>query len=151
MTIRATRELPVQADAAFATITDVEGLSSWNRIMTATLEAPADVVPGAEWVVEFHALAQTWHSRSTVTDIDRTGRRFAYRAQTDDGNPSFADWDWQVTPRAAGCAVTVTAELHPKTFWRRVLLVHIRRRQLRSELRESLDALATALATSGAP
>jgi len=150
MTVTAFRELPVAADVAFARLTDLDRLSSWNRIMTGTLQVPPDVVPGSEWVVEFHALGKTWHSRSTVTDIDRTAHRFAYRSQTDDGNPSFAGWDWRVTDDGNRCVVTVTADLHPKTFWRRVLLVHIRRRQLRGELRDSLDQLANALATTDA-
>jgi hypothetical protein len=148
MTVTASRELPVGADAAFAKITDLGTLSSWNRIMTSTLEMPAALVPGAEWVVEFRALGQTWRSRSTVTEIDRDEFRFVYRAQTDDGNPSFASWAWQVAPSATGCVVTVTADLHPKTFWRRVILVHIRRRQLRTEMQDSLDMLATSLATT---
>ena len=148
MTITASRELPVDADAVFATITDLERLSSWNRIMMGTLEIPAEVVPGAEWLVEFRALGQTWHSRSTVTEIDPNAHRFAYRSQTDDGNPSFASWAWQVTPTATGCVVTVTADLHPKTFWRRVLLVHVRRRQLRTEMQDSVDLLATSLTTT---
>jgi hypothetical protein len=47
--------------------------------------------------------------------------------------------------------VTITLELHPVTFWRRVLLAKVRARQLaRTELPRSLAALATA-ARSEAP
>jgi hypothetical protein len=148
MTIEVSRQLPIDADAAFARITDLAALSSWNRIMTATLETPAALAPGAQWVVEFHALGQTWRSRSTVTDIDTNAHRFAYRAQTDDGNPSFASWEWKVTTGGRGCVVTVRVALHPQTFWRRLLFVHIRRRQLRREMRDSLAALETAVATN---
>ena len=56
----------------------------------------AAVGAGSAWVVELHALGQSWPSRSTVTLLDRSTRRFSYRSQTDDGNPSHADWNWQV-------------------------------------------------------
>ena len=42
---------------------------------------------------------------------DRVARRFAYRSITDDGNPSHAEWTWNVTPSGAGCAVAVAADL----------------------------------------
>jgi len=44
-----------------------------------------------------------------------------------------------------GALVTVANELHPRTFWRRVLLVRIRSRQLaHTELAQSLAALEAA-------
>jgi len=43
---------------------------------------------------------------------------------------------------------TSRGAVHPKTFWRRVILVHIRRRQLRTEMQDSLDLLATSLVTT---
>ena len=80
-----------------------------------------------------------------VEAIDPIGRVFAYRSATDDGNPSYALWTWVVTDHADGALVTVACELHPRTFWRRVLLVRIRSRQLaHTELTHSLAALATA-------
>jgi hypothetical protein len=47
------------------------------------------------------------------------------------------------TPLPGGCNVTVSYALHPSTFWRRVLLVRIRSRQLaRREVPDSLRSLA---------
>ena len=99
----------------------------------------------AEWVVEFRALGQKWRSRSTVEELDAAHRRFVYRSRTDDGNPSYGRWTWEVAVDPAGSRVTVTSELHPVTFWRRVHLGRIRARQLaRTELPASLAALASA-------
>jgi hypothetical protein len=133
-------------DDVFATITDIGGLPSWNSIITRVVEVPDQLVPGAEWVVELRAMGQRWRSRSTVADLDPVGRRFAYRSATDDGNPSWADWEWTVEDDPGGSRVTVTLELHPETFWRRVLFAKVRARQLaRTELPRSLTALATAV------
>ena len=132
-------------DAVFRTITDIAALPAWNARMTRVLEQPAVLEPGAEWVVEFRALGQTWRSRSTVEELDADRRRFAYRSRTDDGNPSFGSWTWDVAEDPDGSRVTVAAELHPVTFWRRVLLGRIRARQLaRTELPASLAALTGA-------
>ena len=137
--------VPVDADAAFRTITDLSRLPEWNARMTRVVELPDRLEAGAEWVVEFEAFGQTWLSRSRLETVDSAARRFAYRAQTDDGNPSFADWRWQVEPVDGGCRVTVSWDLHPATFWRRLLLARIRARQLqRSEIPASLAALAEA-------
>ena len=108
------------------------------------VDAPGELVDDAEWVVELHALGRTWHSRSTVGQHDPAARRFAYRSCTDDGNPSWVDWQWSVDTDPAGAEVTVRWELHPVTFWRRMLFSHIRRRQLaRTEVPASLAALST--------
>ena len=133
------------ADAVFRTITHIDGLPTWNDKMTRVVEQPPRLQPGAEWVVEFHALGQTWSSRSVLEELDAERGRFAYRSRTDDGNPSEATWSWEVVPDPAGSRVTVTWTLRPKTFWRRVLLVRIRSRQLaRTEVPASLEALAAA-------
>jgi hypothetical protein len=135
----------------FAIITDISGLPGWNTVITSVVERPDELVPGAEWVVELRAMGQRWRSRSTLVDLDPVGRRFAYRSATDDGNPSWADWAWTVADDPQGSRVTITLELHPVTFWRRVLLAKVRARQLaRTELPRSLAALATA-ARSEAP
>jgi hypothetical protein len=131
-------------DAVFGTLIDIARLPEWNAAMTSVVEHPDRLEVGAEWVVEFRVLGRTWRSRSTVEDIDVAARRFAYRSGTDDGNPSYAHWAWNVTEDAAGSRVTVTWELQPVTFWRRALLVRIRGRQLaRTELPTSIAALAT--------
>lgn len=134
------------ADAVFRTLTDITRLPEWNDAMTAVIEQPDRLETGAVWVVEFHALGQTWRSRSVVEEIDVAGRRFTYRSGTDDGNPSYARWTWEVNDDGAGSHVTVTWELHPVTFWRRVLLARIRARQLaRTEIPGSLAALTRAV------
>jgi uncharacterized protein YndB with AHSA1/START domain len=143
--LETTRFVSADPDATFALITAPERLSEWNRVIVRTVEAPARLEPGSEWVVELHALGQSWPSRSTVTMLDRSTRRFSYRSQTDDGNPSHADWTWQVSDASGGSDVSVTVDLHPVTFWRRMLLARVRARQLRREMRDSLEHLATNL------
>lgn len=129
--------------AVFEALTDIDRLPAWNEVMTSVIESPPRLEVGADWVVEFHVLGRSWRSRSTVEELDEARRRFAYRSRTDDGNPSDAGWTWQVDDDVAGARVTVRFELRPVTFWRRVLLVRVRARQLaRSELPASLAALA---------
>jgi uncharacterized protein YndB with AHSA1/START domain len=148
---RASAVVSADPDTVFRTLTDIDRLPSWNPVMTSVVERPEVLDAGAEWVVEFRALGQTWHSRSTVEELDIASRRFAYRSRTDDGNPSEARWTWEVTDDPGGSCVTVTWKLQPATFWRRVLLVRIRARQLtRTEVPASLDALATVTAATSA-
>ena len=138
--------VPATADAVFTTLTDIARLPEWNDAMTWVIDRPDRLETGSQWVVEFHALGQTWRSRSVVEELDLPGRKFAYRSGTDDGNPSFARWTWEVTDDGARSRVTVTWALHPATFWRRVLLARIRARQLaRTEIPASLAALARAV------
>ncbi len=144
-TASASATVPASPDAVFRTLTDIAGLPGWNGAMTSVIDEPAALEVGSEWVVEFRALGQSWRSRSTVEQLDVVGHRFVYRSRTDDGNPSYARWDWVVADDPAGSRVTVTWDLHPVTFWRRVLLARIRARQLaRTELPASLEALAAA-------
>jgi uncharacterized protein YndB with AHSA1/START domain len=134
--------LAADPEAAFRVVTDIGQLPRWNTIMTAVVEQPATLEVGSEWVVEFHVMGRTWNSRSTVEQLDVEGRRFAYRSRTDDGNPSYARWSWAVDEDPGGSRVTVSWELHPVTFWRRVLLGRIRAQQLaRTEVATSLAAL----------
>ena len=143
----ATAVVAAAPDAVFDTLTDIAGLPDWNEAMTSVVEVPDRLREGSEWVVELHALGQTWRSRSTVEVLDPGGRRFGYRSRTDDDNPSWARWTWEVAEDPAGSRVTVRWELHPVTFWRRVLLARIRARQLAAtEVPASLAALAAASA-----
>ena len=144
MHIDAERTIAAGADTVFALVTDPQRLSSWNATIIRTLETPSELYADAQWVVEMRALGQSWSSRSTVRAIDGEARRFTYRSQTDDGNPSYADWTWHVIPSGGGSDVRVAVDIRPVTFWRRVLLARIRARQLRAELRRSLEHLATA-------
>lgn len=140
----ATRFVAAPPDDVFGLITAPERLPEWNRAIVCVVDAPDELQPGAEWVVQLSALGQSWPSRSTVADIDSQARHFAYRSQTDDGNPSYADWSWQVAEAPGGCEVTVSCALRPATFWRRVLLAKIRGWQLqRQELPASLRELSS--------
>ena len=117
-----------------------------RSIIVKVVERPETLSPGAEWVVQLKALGNSWESRSTIEEYDPGRFVFSYRSQTDDGNPSYARWRWTVEPTGDnGSHVTVSWDLHPQTFWRRVLLVRIRSRQLRREVPNSLDSLARAL------
>lgn len=129
----------------FKALADLELLPRWNPTMTRLAEKPQGLEPGAQWVVEFRVLGRTWLSRSTLLELDPTGGRFAYRSATDDGNPSFSDWLWRVSEHPEGTTLTVEWALHPKTFWRKVLLARIRSGQLRSEVSRSVEALETLL------
>jgi uncharacterized protein YndB with AHSA1/START domain len=144
-TFRGTETVHIEApaDAVFAVITDIDRLPEWNGAIDHVVERPPVLAPGAEWVIEMHAMGSRWDSRSWVTEIDPAARRFEHRTQSDDGNPSYALWTWQVIP-AGGSEVTVTWEVHPLTFWRRTLLARIRRGFLAKEVRASLAALVAA-------
>lgn len=146
-----TGTVPSSPNDVFAFLTDLDRLPDWNAIMTSVVERPETLRPGAEWVVEVKAMGNTWRSRSRVEEYDTARRVFAYRSGTDDGNPSYAIWRW-IVERApeGGSRVTVSWDLNPATFWRRVLLSRIRARQLRREVPSSIDALARALEVSPA-
>jgi uncharacterized protein YndB with AHSA1/START domain len=131
----------------FGFLTDIAKLPDWNHAITEVVDAPAQLVPGAEWKVRLHALGQTWVSKSRVSELDPATLRFSYRSQSDDGNPSYADWVWQVEPDRDGCTVSVSVALNPVTFWRKNLLVKIRRPSLRNEMHQSLRELGTATQT----
>lgn len=138
-----TKTIPAHADAVFATITDASRLPDWNPVIKATVSAPPALDAGSEWVVACQAMgAMKWRSRSRCEVLVAGERRFVHRSATDDGNPSYASWTWQVTPTDVGSRVEVTWELHPLTFWRRVLMARVRHRMLQSEVTTSLDRLA---------
>lgn len=145
MTVTAQAEAIVhgQPDAVFAALTDVAKLPVWNVRMTTVVEVSDALEPGSEWVVEFRVWGRTWRSRSTLEELDPVRHRFVHRSRTDDGNPSYARWEWTVTEDPTGSRVCVTWSLQPMTFWRRSLLVRMRARQLaRTELPASLAALS---------
>jgi uncharacterized protein YndB with AHSA1/START domain len=146
----ASHSIAADSDTVFQIVTDPKRLPEWNRAIVRLIEAPEQLTTGSVWVVEVAALGQSWQSRSTVTRLDTASRRFSYRTQTDDGNPSYTDWSWRVEDAPGGCVVAVSLALNPATFWRRVLLAKIRGRQIRRrELPGSLDKLS-ALTARGA-
>ncbi|HUF83886.1 MAG TPA: SRPBCC family protein [Acidimicrobiia bacterium] len=145
-----TRTVAAPPQSVFALVTDVDRLPEWNAGMTRVVERPDPLTPGSEWVVELRAMGQTWRSRSRVEELDPAGRVFRYRSGTDDANPSYAVWEWQVDGDGAAATVTVSWELHPATFWRKVVLAPVRHRQLRrAEVPASIAALSRVLATTG--
>ena len=142
-----TERLSVPTDDFFDLISSVDRLPEWNERIHHVVEAPSGPTrPGDEWVVEMRAMASRWNSRSRIGAVDRDAGRFALRSQTDDGNPSYADWEWLMEPAGDGTDVTVAWQLYPKTFWRRFLLSRIRHRQLKEEVRGSLRAAERAVA-----
>jgi hypothetical protein len=136
-----THVVPGSSPGVFALVTDIDRLPEWNAIITQVVDRPATLARDVEWVVELKAMGRAWHSRSRVLVYDEVARRFEYRSQTDDGNPSYGIWSWQVADDPGGSRVTVTWDLFPRTFWRRVLFVRIRGRQLRREVKGSLKSL----------
>jgi uncharacterized protein YndB with AHSA1/START domain len=136
--------VPAAPERVFSLVTDPSKLPSWNRAITELIESPAILEPGSVWKVRIHALGRSWVSKSQVSTLDPVAGQFAYRSQSDDGNPSYADWDWQVEADDDGSRVTVGVDLNPATFWRKHLLVHLRRPALRKEITESLNALGVA-------
>jgi uncharacterized protein YndB with AHSA1/START domain len=147
MAVRESASGQVDAPPAvvFGFLTDVSRLPEWNQAITDVVDSPTQLAPGAVWRVRLHALGQSWVSKSRVSELDPGTLRFSYRSQSDDGNPSYADWAWQVEPDGDGSLVSVTVDVAPATFWRKYLLIKIRRPALRREMRDSLRALRTAI------
>ena len=134
-------------DRVFAALTDIEHLPQWNRRIAKVLRTPPGPLgPGAEWCVKMVVPPATWPSKARVVTYDPDRRVFAHVSQSDDGNPSFAEWTWTVTPAGAGSRVRVEWVVNPKTFWRRLLFARLRDRQLPREVEASMAALAYHLA-----
>lgn len=146
-----TEHLDVKPEEFFALIIDPHRLPEWNDVIHHVVSAPQhEAQVGDEWIVEIRAMASKWNSRSRLEEVDRGSNRLALRSQSDDGNPSYAIWSWHASPSGDGTDVTVTWELYPKTFWRRLLFSRIRHQQLKKEVRSSLHAAARLLRSSGA-
>jgi uncharacterized protein YndB with AHSA1/START domain len=131
----------------FDAITDIDRLPEWNTEIPRVVERSADVEAGSEWVVDIRALGSHWTSRSRAAEVAREQGRFAYRSQSDDGNPSHADWRWDVTPDGAGSCVRVRVEVTPLTFWRKALLSRMRKPTLQRAIDRSLRTLREQLET----
>lgn len=137
-----TQHLSARPDAVFATVTDVARLPEWNAAIEAVTETPTELRPGAEWVVVMHPPGwPRWDSRSTVEELDHDHRRFVHLTRTDDGNPSWGTWTWQVRPAPGGADLTVTWRLRPRTFGRRSVIARLRRPMLQREVRASVRQL----------
>jgi hypothetical protein len=129
-------------EVVFMVITDVERLPEWNRAIERVVEPAPELAAGTEWVVKMHpSRGMTWRSRSRVEEIDRDAGRFTYRTWNANGNPSYADWKWEVVPLDSIAQVTVSWDVYLKTLDRKLLAGPIRHRQLRKEVAASLLAL----------
>ena len=135
-------DLAAPAHVVFDLLTDVARLPEWNAHVERVLEPPAaPLAEGVEWVILMHALGRRWPSRSRVSVLDPGALRFEHTSRSDDGNPSFALWSWQVTARPNGCELAVMWAGQPKTFWRRALLARVRAPALRREVQSSLAGI----------
>jgi len=146
---KASQDIDAPADEVFGFITDLDRLPEWNaHIPTIVERASGPLAKDVEWVVRINALGSHWHSRSRVVAYDPEQRRFEHFTQSDDGNPSYANWRWHVTPISdRRSRLDVSYDVHPRSFWRRALFAKIRRHQLPDEVRESLAALASQIRT----
>ena len=145
----ATGHVSASPGAVFELVTDIARLPEWNRCISTVVEAPASLPPGTEWVVKIRPPGLLpWNSRSRVEEYDPDGLRFAYRSQSDDGNPSYAVWTWALRPDGDGTLVTVDWEGNPKTFWRQRLFAPMRRRQLEHEVVASIAELERVLCST---
>jgi uncharacterized protein YndB with AHSA1/START domain len=139
----ATAHIDAAPGMIFDMITDINRLPEWNRAIEAVIEEPAKLGVGAEWVVVMHPpRLPRWNSRSRVEEIDRDRLRFAYRTQTDDGNPTFMVWTWEIAAEDDGARVGVRWHAHIKTLGRRLLAPRVRRPQLSREVPASLAAIS---------
>jgi len=140
-----TEQVAADPSALFGLITDIGRLPEWNEHIHHVVEAPAELADGSEWVVQMRANGARWKSRSHLEELDAAGHRFAYVSRTDDSNPSRALWSWQLTPTGTGTEVTVRWELRPLTLFRQRLAAPLRHRQLKREVRASINAAAGAV------
>jgi uncharacterized protein YndB with AHSA1/START domain len=132
------------ASAVFDLITNLDRLGEWNSAIERVIDRPAELREGAEWLVQMHVpRLPKWRSRSTVRHIDRDGMRFVYSSTSDDRNPSYIDWFWDVADRGGASEVTVRWHGYPLTFFRQRVAAPMRSRQLEREVRASLDALTS--------
>lgn len=137
-----TVELTAAAPDVFDLLVDVDRMPEWNAHIDHVIERPDQPLrEGVEWVIQMRAMGTRWPSRAHGLTVDRVGLRFEHRSCTDDGNPSYALWSWQVEPSGAGSRLTVTWTAHPRTFWRKLLLARLRRPVLADEVRASLAGL----------
>lgn len=127
-------------------ITCVRRLPEWNAAIESVIEDPGPLGPQSQWVVMMHPDGwPRWRSRSTVDEIDRDAGLLSYTTQTDDGNASFATWNWQVAPAATGSELTVAWQLYPKTLGRRTIIGRLRQTMLAREVDASLRQLVAML------
>jgi uncharacterized protein YndB with AHSA1/START domain len=134
--------LTAPADDVFAALVDADRLPEWNAKIHHVIESDGTpVVEGSEWVVQMRASGVRWPSRARALVVDPVGRRLEHESRSDDGNPSYGLWSWQVTPVDTGCELTIAWAIYPRTWGRRLAGARIRRPALISEVRASLAGL----------
>ena len=142
----------VPATRVFDLITNVDRLPEWNAAISEVIERRETLIEGAEWLVVMDVpLLPNWKSRSTVRHIDGENLRFVYASTSEDRNPSYVDWFWEVTDRGGRSEVTVRWHGYPLTFFRQRLAAPMRRRQLSKEVSASLAALGLVATQSAHP
>jgi hypothetical protein len=143
-----TVQLAASAREVFDLLVDVDRLPAWNANIHHVIERPDHpLTAGVEWVIQMRAMGTRWPSRARALTVDSAALRFEHRSCTDDGNPSYALWSWQVVPHEHGSTLTVTWAAHPRSFWRRLLLARARRPVLANEVRASLAGMDNYLRT----
>jgi len=148
----ATTQIQAPVDRVFALVTDIDRLPEWNQAIQEVAVRPPALERGAEWVVVMHPRGMPkWRSRSRVEEIER-GIRFAHRTRTDDTNPTYALWRWEMAQSDETVQLTVSWDVYPKTLGRKLFAAPLRRRMLTREVAASLDAIRSTLepATAGA-
>jgi len=136
----------------FGFLTDIGRLPGWNAAIEAVAGQPPALAEGAEWTVKMHPPRMpSWLSISRVEELDRGRFRFVYQTRNADGNPSYTRWAWHVATAGSGAEATVTWDCYLKTLDRRFLAGPLRKRQLAREVRQSLNAMASAVTATGGP
>jgi hypothetical protein len=121
-----TVQLTVAAPDVFDLLVDVDRLPKWNAHIHHVIQQPGrPLAEGVEWVIQTRAMGARWPSRARALTIDRAGLPFEHRPCSDDGNPSYALWSWQVTSEPPGSTLTVTWAAHPRSFWRKLWLARL--------------------------
>jgi Polyketide cyclase / dehydrase and lipid transport len=137
-----TIELSRTPSEVFDLLVDVEQLPGWNAHVHHVITPPdRPLAEGVEWVIQMRAMGTKWPSRARALTVDRAGMHFEHRSCSDDGNPTYGLWSWQVVPTPGGCQLTVSWTVHPRSFWRKLLLARLRRPVLADEVRASLAGL----------
>jgi hypothetical protein len=137
-----TVHLTAPASAVYDLLIDVDRLPEWNAHVDHVIERPGQPLgPGVDWVIQMRAMGTKWPSRATALTVDPVALSFEHRSCSDDGNPSYALWSWQVVPATGGSILTVAWAVHPRSFWRKLLLARARRPVLAAEVKASLAGL----------
>jgi uncharacterized protein YndB with AHSA1/START domain len=151
-----TTHLAAPAHDVFDLLVDVQRLPEWNAHVHHVIERPdRPLTTGVERVIQMRAMGTRWPSRSRALNVDRAALSFEHRSCSDDGNPSYALWSWQVKPIRAGSTLTrdldraseivlaqTSARQRPTTRPRRRSQSLPRRAQRLSERRLGTDDIA---------